>query len=183
MKSFLINPLSGELIDYVWEVNIDRYLWQRVKKVAVDSDMTYSQVSRSALFMLYTDYFQKGVNLHSEERRELRKVHQPEHKEYLKTVKRHRHVVCLYGKDEHLIRLMALQLGITVSALIRLALRMYLERVLENKKNGLNYRITEVFAVKTRHSTIYGIPYIWRIVWNDNRKPTSAPDPPHQSAP
>jgi hypothetical protein len=38
----------------------------------------------------------------------------------------HRHQMCLYGDDEKLIRVAAMDLGITMSAFIRLALELYL---------------------------------------------------------
>jgi hypothetical protein len=38
----------------------------------------------------------------------------------------HRHLMCLYGDDEKLIRVAAMDLGITMSAFIRLALEFYL---------------------------------------------------------
>ncbi|MDH4199833.1 MAG: hypothetical protein OEV66_05555, partial [Spirochaetia bacterium] len=43
----------------------------------------------------------------------------------------HRHIMCLYGDDEKLIRLAAMRLGITVSHLIRMALYWFLPK-LEN---------------------------------------------------
>lgn len=49
----------------------------------------------------------------------------------------HRHVMCLYGEDEKLIRLAAMDLGLTMSAFIRLAIELYLQRLaMENP----NYR-------------------------------------------
>jgi len=38
----------------------------------------------------------------------------------------HRHMLCLYGEDEKLIRLAAMDLGLTLSAFIRLAIELYL---------------------------------------------------------
>jgi hypothetical protein len=38
----------------------------------------------------------------------------------------HRHLMCLYGDDEKLIRVAAMDLGITLSAFVRLALELYL---------------------------------------------------------
>lgn len=38
----------------------------------------------------------------------------------------HRHMLCLYGADEKLIRLAAMELGLTMTALVRLALQLFL---------------------------------------------------------
>lgn len=38
----------------------------------------------------------------------------------------HRHMMCLYGEDEKVIRLAAMDLGVTISAFVRLAIELYL---------------------------------------------------------
>ncbi len=38
----------------------------------------------------------------------------------------HRHVMCLYGEDEKIIRLAAMELGLTITAFVRLAIELYL---------------------------------------------------------
>lgn len=39
----------------------------------------------------------------------------------------HRHLMCLYGDDEKLVRLSALDLGLTMTAFVRLAIELYLD--------------------------------------------------------
>jgi hypothetical protein len=47
----------------------------------------------------------------------------------------HRHQMCLYGDDEKLIRVAAMDLGITMSAFIRLALELYLPLLAMEKQS------------------------------------------------
>jgi hypothetical protein len=47
----------------------------------------------------------------------------------------HRHMICLYGEDEKLIRLAAIELGLTLSAFIRLALELYLDALAMEKRS------------------------------------------------
>ena len=46
--------------------------------------------------------------------------------------KGHRHQLCLYGADEKRLRLAALEIQVSVSALIRLALKLYLPRLIRS---------------------------------------------------
>ena len=47
----------------------------------------------------------------------------------------HRHMMCLYGEDEKLIRLAAMDLGITMTAFIRLAIELYLPALAMEKRS------------------------------------------------
>jgi hypothetical protein len=50
----------------------------------------------------------------------------------------HRHMMCLYGDDEKLIRLAAMDLGITMTAFARLAIELYLRAVaMENRSHRM----------------------------------------------
>jgi hypothetical protein len=47
----------------------------------------------------------------------------------------HRHMMCLYGEDEKLIRLAAMELGLTITAFVRLAIELYLSTLVMEKHN------------------------------------------------
>ena len=47
----------------------------------------------------------------------------------------HRHMMCLYGEDEKLIRLAAMDLGITMTAFVRLAIELYLPALAMEKRS------------------------------------------------
>lgn len=47
----------------------------------------------------------------------------------------HRHILCLYGEDEKLIRLAAMELGLTMTAFVRLALELYLSTLAMEKQS------------------------------------------------
>jgi hypothetical protein len=47
----------------------------------------------------------------------------------------HRHMMCLYGEDEKIIRLAAMELGITITALVRLAIELYLGTLVMEKRS------------------------------------------------
>ena len=54
----------------------------------------------------------------------------------------HRHMLCLYGQDADMLRFAAIRLRISVSALIRLSLRLYLKRLamkFHSKRIDYNY--------------------------------------------
>ncbi|GAB4438400.1 MAG: hypothetical protein OHK0011_21220 [Turneriella sp.] len=80
----------------------------------------------------------------------------------------HRHMICLYGEDEKLIRLAAMELGLTISAFVRLALELYLDtlamekhstlRVTEADLNAEGIRFTEIVQIFATNGGPY--PYL-----------------------
>jgi len=70
----------------------------------------------------------------------------------------HRHLMCLYGDDEKLIRVAAMDLGITMSAFVRLAVELYLHH-LAMEKHSRGY-VTDAHLVENairlvQHMTIF----------------------------
>jgi hypothetical protein len=70
----------------------------------------------------------------------------------------HRHMLCLYGDDEKLIRVAAMDLGITMSAFIRLALELYLHLLAMEKHS--KWYVTDAHLVENsirlvEHMTIF----------------------------
>lgn len=118
-------------ITELWEVRLPVKLWARIGEIARNRGVTFSTITRYCVFRLsgHTTlrWHEKLAELHREDKVECRKE-----------VGLHRHVVCFYGEDLKLVRIMALELGLTVSAFIRLALRMYL-RLLAMEKHSKRY--------------------------------------------
>jgi hypothetical protein len=56
----------------------------------------------------------------------------------------HRHQMCLYGDDEKLIRVAAMDLGVTLSAFVRLALELYLYLLAMEKQSRLHVSDTDL---------------------------------------
>ncbi len=105
-------------ISEVWEVRMPPRLWRSVCSAAHRRHTSFSLISRFCVFAL-------AERSHLRWRRGLSELFQIDKREYAEG-NHHRHMVCLYGEDARLLRLAALQLGISVSGLIRLALRFYL---------------------------------------------------------
>lgn len=103
----------------LWEVRLPARLWREIVRIARTRGKTFSTITRFCVFALAERsslrWHKKFVELHKEDKAELKAAGEI-----------HRHMLCLYGEDVRLIRLAALELKITVSAFIRLALRFYL---------------------------------------------------------
>ena len=105
-------------ITEIIEVRLPLALWRKVYTLARHYRLTYSTVTR--LCVLHVAEAQKP---YPEEK--LARLKQQDKEEYA-AGDHHRHLVCLYGDDARLLRLAALQMGISLSVLIRLALRVHL---------------------------------------------------------
>ncbi len=112
--------LSGkpDKIAELWEVRLPESLWKRLVCIARSNCITYSTVTRYCAFRL-------AERSTLRQNRCLKMMKQADLQTY-KTEKSHRHMVCLYGQDADLLRLAAMRLGVSVSCLIRLSLRLFL---------------------------------------------------------
>jgi len=108
-------------ITEVWEVRMPRSLWRRVCATAMRRGTSFSLISRFCAFALAERNQVRG-------RRALSELHEIDRNDYA-AGDHHRHLVCLYGEDARLLRLAAIQLGISVAALFRIALKLYLRRL------------------------------------------------------
>lgn len=108
-------------ITEIWEVRLPEKLWRILQRHAVTRKKTLSTITRFCALPLAD---RGGLRWFSW-MLELQKL---DREEYAASP-HHRHMVCLYGEDALLLRLAALRLRISVSAFIRLALRMYLQRL------------------------------------------------------
>jgi len=123
-------PLRAKTeIKNIWEVRIDLLTWDKIIRAARFRKKTYSWIVRYCVFELAR-------------KKDLRwtKRLKDSHIRIKNTVKsnQHRHMLCLYGADEIFLRNSALMLGITVTQLIRIALDVFLNRVLEGKTSKEN---------------------------------------------
>lgn len=109
-------------ISNLWEVRLDGDIWQRVKRVANARGCTYSWIVRYCVFRL-------ARKTHIVMRPAMENLSREIKRHYRYTQKLHRHMLCLYGEDEMLIRLAAMKLSVTLSHFIRLSLYWFLSKV------------------------------------------------------
>ena len=105
-----------EEIQNTWEVILDLETWDKIKNVRKQTRSTYSWVVRACVFRLLYKFRQPVF-------RRAMENHSPQ---IANRTTGHRFQLCLYGDDEKILRLAAFELGSSVSALIRLALDLYL---------------------------------------------------------
>lgn len=118
-------------IEDIWEVHLIAAIWKKLTQIAKQRKVSYSTVARYCVFRLVE---QKNLKMTEvlQEMHTQNKVRQAQEKAA------HRHLMCLYGEDVVLLRLAAIRLRISVSALIRLALVLYLPYLaMENRSNGI----------------------------------------------
>ncbi len=125
--AFLANKPAK--ISNLWEVQLSRKLWQSLRGRAKLRRSSYSTITRYCVFRLVEQQNLRTLPLYTSVLNQIRE-------EMRETPTKHRHMVCLYGDDEVLIRIAAMRLGTTVSALIRLALWLYLPRIAMEKHSG-----------------------------------------------
>lgn len=135
-------------ITNILEVRLDAMVWRSIKTFAAMRSRTYSTMTRYCVLRLA---------------RKTALSWTPKLTTAYSTVccrtrgsgRLHRHVVCLYGEDEKLIRLAAIDLGITMSAFIRLALELYLPIIVMEKHS--RWKVTDA------HLTMEGIRFLQEI--------------------
>lgn len=121
-------------ISHVLEIRLAPTHWNRIKLEAWRRRRTYSTISRYAVLRLarkcslrWTPQLQHAV---ADVRQGISIAQDM-----------HRHMICLYGDDEKLIRLAAMELGLTISAFVRLALERYLPLLAMEKHS--HWRVTD----------------------------------------
>jgi len=112
----------GTPISNLWEIRLSPKLWARVIFAARSKNVSYSWIVRYCVFRLAK---RKCLRMFPAMENLSRKIRENQPR----AEKCHRHMLCLYGADEKLLRLRALQLGITVSMMVRLALEWFLFKI------------------------------------------------------
>ena len=127
----------------IWEVRLSSRLWQHLRKIASIRRCTYSTITRFCIFQLAEFEQLRCTALFTRINSEIRK-------DSVIACQFHRHMVCLYGDDVKLLRLAAMQLNMTVSAFIRLALWRYLPRLAQENRSHRNLTGEQLFRLGTK---------------------------------
>jgi hypothetical protein len=116
-------------ITHLLEVRLAPIHWNRIKLASWQRRRTYSTITRYCTLRLawkcslrWTPKLRQGVEgvRHG-----------------LNIAKdMHRHMMCLYGEDEKIIRLAAMELGLTITAFVRLAIELYLPMLVMEKHSS-----------------------------------------------
>ena len=118
-KQFLYHKIP---ISNLWEVHLEDKLWGRVRDAAQYRRCSLCWITRYCVLRLAR---KKNLRMFN-----AMKIHSNRIKTTYKNLEHyHRHIICLYGDDEKLLRYAAMKLGVTVSHLIRLALHWFLPKV------------------------------------------------------
>jgi len=115
-------------ITNVWEVRLAMHQWQRIRHLAALRRRTYSTITRYCVLRLA-----RKASLHWTPR--LKSARAAAKETHAQRQGMHRHMLCLYGDDEKLIRIAAMDLGMTVTGFIRLALELYLDSLAMEKRS------------------------------------------------
>jgi len=116
-------------ITNVWEVRLASRHWHRIQHFAALRRRTYSTITRYCVLRLA-----RKCSLHWTPR--LKAANATVRKDLVPARSTHRHMLCLYGEDEKLIRVAAMDLGLTVAGFIRLALELYLDALAMEKHSN-----------------------------------------------
>lgn len=122
----------------VWEVRISANHWKILVNTAKQRQCSFSNLTRYCVFRLA-----ERQNLSW--RKYLTEVAEKVKAETPRGREGHRHLVCFYGEDIRLVRLAAMNLGISVSAFVRLALFLFLPRLALEIHSRKSVSPTELF--------------------------------------
>jgi hypothetical protein len=110
------------------EVRLAPIHWNRIKILVWQRRRTYSTITRYCVLKLARKCSLRWTP-------KLEMATQRVKKGIFIAKDMHRHMMCLYGEDEKLIRLAAMELGITLTAFVRLALELYLDALAMEKRS------------------------------------------------
>jgi hypothetical protein len=115
-------------INNLLEVRLAPIHWNRIKILVWQRRRTYSTITRYCVLKLARKCSLRWTPKLSAATQRV--------KEGMDIAKdMHRHMMCLYGDDEKLIRLAAMELGLTLTAFVRLALELYLDVLAMEKRS------------------------------------------------
>ncbi len=106
----------------VWEIRLSDSYWRGLVNAARQRKCSFSNITRYCIFRLAERQnltWRKSLLKAASQA----KIGRPSSRQG------HRHLVCFYGEDIKLVRIAALNLGINVSAFVRLALYLFLPRL------------------------------------------------------
>ncbi|MBX3723535.1 MAG: hypothetical protein KF713_16950 [Turneriella sp.] len=106
-------------ISHLLEVRLAPAHWNQIQRVARRRRRTFSTVTRYCTLRLARKCSLRWTA-------KLDQTFTAVRQGFVPAEEQHRHLMCLYGEDEKIIRLAAMELGLTISAFVRLALELYL---------------------------------------------------------
>jgi hypothetical protein len=118
-------------ITHVLEIRLAIGQWNQIRQLASRRRRTFSTITRYCVLRLARKCALRWTP-------RLRTALEQVRAELRREPRQHRHMLCLYGEDEKLVRLAALDLGLTLTAFVRLALARYLG-VLAMEKHSRRY--------------------------------------------
>lgn len=113
-------------ITHLLEIRLAPLLWQRIRLAASQRRRTLSTITRYCTLRLARKCSLRWT-------RQLRQSMVRVRQDLTQGSDMHRHMMCLYGEDEKIVRLAAIELGLTITAFVRLALELYLSRLAMEK--------------------------------------------------
>ncbi len=153
-------------IEDLWEVHLASTIWEKITSLAREQKVSYSTIARYCIFRFVE---QKDLKM---DKKYLR-LHKQNKMNMAEEKAMHRHLVCLYGEDVVLLRLTAMRLKISVSALIRLALVLYLPRLaMENQSSKVTAEelfylgIKRWLRIEQTELHMHGIPVIHQFTFS-----------------
>lgn len=119
-------------VDAIWEVAVNPNWAKEIRSLARQRRVTMSWIVRYCLFCLILDkkkYSRDRLkSLAKKIKNKMKDYGSCQNKETKARKSLHRLYVCFYGGDEEKVKITALELGVSVSMLIRLAIYKYLPR-------------------------------------------------------
>lgn len=122
---------NGVSIDNVLEIRLCKKTWEKITVVSEGSGKSFSWVVRYVLFRLIKrKSLQTRLNkgAFGDKFRSLDEIARGKKK---MSKEQHRHKLCLYGSDEHFIRITSACLNVSMTHLVRIALEWHLDTLLE----------------------------------------------------
>lgn len=140
-------------ISHLFEVRLAPGHWNRIKLAMWLRRRTYSTITRYCTLRLARKCSLRWTPRLRQAEVRVKDTHGV-------ALEMHRHLMCLYGEDEKIIRLAALELGLTITAFVRLAIELFLPALaMEKHSRGYvtNAHLTEEAIRITKNIQIFAV--------------------------
>ena len=124
MKCNRYVPGTQIIVDAIWEVRLENGLWSEIVRASQVAGKTYSWVVRWCIFTALEPKNLEQLNATITEFHNSKSIGASSKETH------HRLQLCLYGEDQYLFKACALKFRVSVTSLIRAAIRMYLDQIL-----------------------------------------------------
>ncbi len=115
-------------ITHLLEIRLAPIHWNRIKLASWQRRRTYSTITRYCTLRLA-----RKCSLRWTPKLQVAATGVRQGLEIAQDI--HRHMMCLYGDDAKLIRLAAIELGLTITGFVRLAIELYLQTLVMEKRS------------------------------------------------